>query len=488
MTNSSAAEDYEVNLASDIAGFYYDLYGLVMYLFPWGKKGTLLEEHTGPDKWQKEQLIRISEALSRGESIRDAISSGHGIGKSAECAWLIIALMSLRPHLRGVVTANTLTQLSTKTWAELAVWHKLSLNRHWFHWTATKFARIGHEETWFVSAIPQSEHNSEAFAGLHAKYVLVIFDEASAIPDKIWEVTEGAMTTPEAVWVVFGNPTQNSGRFRHCFKGGKFYHRWNSHKVDSRTAKMTDKKLIQDWLDDYGEDSDFFRVRVRGEFPRAGSNQFIPSDIVLEAQQRTLDYREYVPYPMLFGVDVARFGDDRSVIIRRQGFKLFEPEVYRGLDNMELAGKLVTLYQTHKPFAIYVDGIGVGSGVVDRLKQLNVPTVDVCVSNSSTRPREYANMRSEVWGGMRDWIAQGADLPYTSEMEDDLVNIEYGYNAKMQIMLESKKDYKRRVGESPDISEALAMTFSPLKPQSINNGSDMLNRYRNRQTSSEGWT
>ena len=127
--------------------------------------------------------------------------------------------MSTRPHLSGVVTANTMSQLSTKTWRELALWYKRLINRHWFKWSATKFWHVEHPETWAVHATPNSEHNSEAFAGLHAKYVLMIFDEASAIPDKIWEVAEGALTDSdtEIIWLAFGNPTRSTGRFRECF-------------------------------------------------------------------------------------------------------------------------------------------------------------------------------------------------------------------------------------------------------------------------------
>ncbi|TQV82852.1 terminase [Aliikangiella coralliicola] len=483
------AVDFEKQLLEDVSEFYFDLYGLVMYLFPWGEKGTLLEKHDGPDEWQKELLDDIGAQLKEGKSVQEAISSGHGIGKSCECAWIIITLMSLRPHLNGVVTANTQAQLSSKTWKELAVWHKLALNNHWFKWTATKFSHVQHPETWFVQAIPQSENNPEAFAGLHAEYVLIIYDEASAIPDCIWEVSEGAMTTPEAVWVAFGNPTRNSGRFRNCFPGGKFAHRWGHKKIDSRTAKMTDKKKINGWLEDYGEDSDFFRIRVRGEFPRAGSNQFIGSDIVLEAQQRQLELREYISYRKLMGVDVARFGDDRSVITIRQGMKMFDPNIYRGMDNMELAGKVVELYREHQPYAIYVDGIGNGSGVVDRLRQLGLPVVDVVVSNAATKPREYANLRAEIWGEMRAWLKQGADIIFTDEMSDDLVYLEYGYNNKMQIQLESKKDLKERVGFSPDLAESLALTFAPFKPMVNVQNQDLLARQMRQQNiSNKGWT
>ena len=152
-------------------------------------------------------------------------------------------------------------QLKTKTWRELAVWHKRSLIKDWFEWTATKFYHIGHPETWFTAAIPWSEKNPEAFAGQHGEHVLVIYDESSAIPDIIWEVLEGVMTPPGAMRFAFGNPTRNTGKFRECF--GKFKHRWLLWQIDSRDCRMTDKRKLDEWVDDYGEDSDFVKVRLR---------------------------------------------------------------------------------------------------------------------------------------------------------------------------------------------------------------------------------
>ena len=253
---------WDADLTEDIAEFYDDPLGFVYYAFEWGE--GLLEGFDGPDKWQSEQLVRIGEKFQNDPetTIREAVASGHGIGKSALVAWIILWAMSTRPHLNGVITANTTTQLSTKTWRELALWHKRSINQHWFTWTATKFFHKQHPETWFCAAIPNTEHNSEAFAGLHAQHVLVLYDEASGIPDIIWEVTEGALTTPRAMWFVYGNPTRNTGRFRSCFAEDS--RRWTNHQIDSRTAKMTNKKELQEWLEVYGEDSDFFRVRVKG--------------------------------------------------------------------------------------------------------------------------------------------------------------------------------------------------------------------------------
>ncbi|MCO7225920.1 terminase [Pleionea sp. CnH1-48] len=473
--------DYESQLIETIGEMFFDPYAYVMFAFDWGEGE--LAEYEGPDVWQEELLKAIRDGLiSTDEALRFATSTGHGAGKSALTAWIILWAMSTRPNLSGIVTANTKSQLETKTWRELALWHKRAINQHWFKWTATKFYHADHPETWFVAAVPNSEQNSEAFAGLHARYVLVIYDEASAIPDKIWEVTEGAMTTSWALWITFGNPTRNTGRFRECY--GRFGHRWNGRKVDTRTCAMADQRQISQWLSDYGEDSDFFRVRVRGEFPRAGSNQFIATDLVEAAMLRCVPKEVYFNFPKKIGVDVARFGDDRSVIIRRQCAKVWEPLTFRGIDTMELCAYVVDEFNRWGGDAIiYVDGVGVGGPVVDRLRQLGLPVVDVQAASSSTERTRYANMRAELWGRLRDWFQDEPELPNLPELKEDLIGIEYGFNNRMQIQLERKADMKKRGLDSPDIGDALADSFAP----------DMLISGRVvaqpiRRTARRGWT
>ena len=457
---SPYSPEREADISARIANCYANPYDFVMYAFQWGVPGTDLEHATGPDDWQTEQLVRIGKAFKDNPEavIQEAIASGHGIGKSAETSWIILWAMSTRPQLSGVVTANTATQLASKTWRELSVWHKRSINRHWFKWTATRFFHVDHPETWVVAAIPQSEHNSEAFAGLHADHVLVMYDEASAIPDIIWEVSEGAMTTPRAMWFVYGNPTKNTGKFRECF--GRNKHRWNHRQIDSRSCKMTNKKKIQEWLDDHGEDSDFFRIRVRGEFPRSGSQQFISSEHVETARRRQLTSEQYWHLPVIMGVDVARYGDDQSVICVRQGRKIRHLYKYRELNTVQLASRVAEKIREHHPQMTFIDGIGIGAGVVDQLVASNYQNVvDVNVGDPASEPVLYKNKRAEVWGRMKDWVAN-ADIPDDAELADDLVQPTYFYTDKEQIQIESKKDMKSRGVSSPDSADAIALTFT----------------------------
>ncbi len=473
--SSTSSLSIEQQLADEIVRCEHDPYRYVMFAFPWGE-GELKDK--APRDWQIDILQSIGERLAQGDDresvIREAVASGHGIGKSALVSWIMLWAISTKVDTKGVVTANTETQLKTKTWAELGKWHRLAINSTWFEYTATAlFAKDkDYEKTWRIDMVPWSERNTEAFAGLHneGKRLLLIFDEASAIPDVIWEVSEGALTDErtEIIWACFGNPTRNTGRFKECF--GRLRHRWRTQQIDSRTVPGTNKNQIAEWIDDYGEDSDFVRVRVRGVFPRAGSNQFIDTervDMARERQAAPLKLNDqYFTEPVVVGVDVARFGDDQSVIRVRAGRDAasIKPLRFRGMDTMTLASKVAevldgSLTRGIRPDACFVDGGGVGGGVVDRLIQMNYDPIEV---NFGGKPndRKYANKRAEMWGNMREWLLGGSIDPDDIQLEQDLVGVEYNFNMRNEIQLEKKEDMKKRGLASPDDGDSLALTFA----------------------------
>lgn len=466
-------------LLEDLAKLSGDPLRWVYWAFPWGEEGTELADFDGPDGWQIEVLSRIRDGLlTPSEAIMHATTSGHGVGKSALVAWIILWSLSTFPDTRGVVTANTENQLRTKTWVELAKWYRLFIAKELFSYEATRIRSVDpqHEDTWRVDMIPWSERNVEAFAGLHNKgrRILVVFDEASAIPDNIWETTEGALTDEdtEILWLVFGNPTRNTGRFRECFPGGKHAGSWTSSKVDSRTVRVTNKRQIAKWAAAYGEDSDFFRVRVKGEFPRIGAMEFISRDMAVAAATRDL-LEEHPNVALVMGVDVARFGDDETVLSFRKGrdARTVPTIRLRGLDTMQVAAKVQEQVKAHGVSAVFVDGGGVGGGVVDRLRQLRVQVVEVQFGAKSDRNNlidpsiKYLNKRSEIWGAMRDWLPTGA-----IENEEDLIAQlaapQYGFSGPEDaIQLEKKADMKKRGMASPDWADALALTFAyPVEP------------------------
>lgn len=462
-------------LLDELGSFSYDPLGFVYWAFPWGEPGEL-QDQTGPDEWQIKVLTRLGQGLiTIEEAILIAVTSGHGVGKSALVAWIVWWAYSTASGTRGVVTANTENQLKTKTWVEIAKWHRLFIAKALFKCTATAIFSVDEElaREWRIDIVPWSERNTEAFAGLHnaGRRILIVFDEASAIPDVIWEVTEGAMTDrdTEIIWIVMGNPTRTSGRFRDCFDGGQFAHRWWQLKVDSRRVKRTNKAQLEKWIEDYGLDSDFVRVRITGEFPKSDANSFIPRKLAEEAAARPSGMGSG---PIVIGVDPARFGDDSSVLYARQGLdaKLEPPEVYQGLSVTEVAFRAQSMFYRLNASAVFVDGTGAGGGVVDVLRMLGIPTVDVQFAAradgllTAGPGVRYGNKRAEIWGAMREFLKTGAifdTIPAGNiSLLDELCMPTYFHNAKAGIMLEPKESVKRRLGKSPDIADALAVTFA----------------------------
>ncbi len=497
----------DLMLAEDMARFYDDPLGFVMYAYDWGNDPALqvvklespwdlvYDSVYGPDAWACEFLESIGQQVRDNGfdgatpvmPIREATSSGHGIGKSAITAWLANWISSTRPHSKGVVTANTSEQLASKTWAEITKWTKRCITGHWFTITtgrgAMRMTHNQHPESWRLDAQTCREENSESFAGLHAasSTPYYIFDEASAVPDAIWEVAEGGMTDGEPMWFVFGNPTRNTGRFFECFNGQR--HRWNHRQVDSRRVQITNKGQIQEWVDDYGEDSDFVRVRVRGVFPRASSLQFIPRNLVDEAMARKPSTQTARGRTAIVGVDVARFGGDQSVIRTRIGrdASMFKPQRFRELDTMQLASRVVEhvglLRNAGYRVVVFVDGGGVGGGVVDRLNQLAIDVIEVQFGSKADEPRKYANKRAEMWGRMRDWLEIGS-LEKDELLVTDMTGVEYGFTKSDQILLESKESMKKRGLASPDDGDALAITFAYPVPEYVNHDRERTSQIR----------
>lgn len=472
--------ELDIEIAKRMGSFYNDPLGFVMFAFPWGKKGTPLERHPdGPDEWHRELFKDLAEHTTQNLILKDqgkhqkpwrsAIASGHGIGKSACVAWLILWIMSTRPDARGIVTANTESQLLGKTWPELSKWHSIMLHKHWFVWTASQFYYAKYPEdmrkTYMFEAVTWSENRTEGFAGLHneTSAVCIIFDEASAIPAKLSEVASGALTDGEPFWFKFGNPTVSSGKFYDCFHGPE-RDRWWRRNIDSRSVRITNKEYLQELVDTYGEDSDYVRVRVRGEFPRAGEKAFIPTDIVEAARLREAD--EDKGASLIMGVDVARYGSDRSVVSFRQGRDAVSiPWLrFRSISLMDLSSKVYEAVERWQPDLVIVDGVGVGGGVVDRLKEMRVRVVEVNAGSKADDPKRYYNKNAEIWDRMREWLKTGC-IPDNRDLMTDLTGREYKYTLSQQLQLEKKEDMKKRGLASPDEADALALTFARMVPR-----------------------
>jgi hypothetical protein len=450
--------------------FADDPYGFVMAVYPWGEKGTPLENYDSPDDWQIEILETLGEEIRKRkfdghnavEPIRMAVSSGHGIGKSALTAWLIHFIMSTRPNAKGVVTSGKYEQLKDKTWSELKKWQKLAINGHWFDYCGSSgnlsYRRIGSKEEWKCVGFAAKKEQSDAFAGLHNanSTPFYIFDEASAVPDEIYEVAEGGLTDGEPMIFMFGNPVRNVGAFISAIKGKT--KRWITRCIDSRKARMTNKTVIQQWIDDYGIDSDFVKVRVRGMPPNAASNQLIGDACVTKARDARLHPDEFQFMTLVIGVDVARFGTDESVICVRQGRKVLRMRTFVGLDNIQLALRVAETYRAYdRVDGLLVDEVGTGSGVVDYLRNVGYPVIGVISGEKADDPKKFFNRRAEMWWKMKEWLEAGqVEIPDDSTLHDQIVAQEYFYTVKEQVQLVAKKD----MDVSPDRADALAFTFS----------------------------
>jgi hypothetical protein len=419
--------------------------------------------------------------------IRFSTASGHGIGKSVLVAFIVNWILSTRPHSQGTVTANTFQQLSTRTWATIQTWTRRCKTGHWFTVTGQRMYHEQFKESWFCSAQSCKEDNSEAFAGQHAanSTSFYIFDEASAVPDKIHEVAEGGLTDGEPMFFQFGNPTRSRGAFHRATYGVE-RNRWIVRSIDSRTCKFSNKELIEQWRQDRGEDSDFFRVRVLGLPPRADDAQFIDLERVVEAQKRHVTVLE--DEPVIAGVDLAWGGEDSNVVRFRRGKDARSIPAIRipGEKTRDASVMVVKLSELltegikgHRISMMFVDSAGISGAVASRLWDLGHRNVVEINFGADSPDDKYANMRAYMWGRLKDWLLTGAidDHP---RLECDLTAPGYGLDKRIRVQLESKVDIKERGLDSPDDADALALTFArrvvpkseqrPLTPWTISAG------------------
>lgn len=460
-----AANDLEDQLIEDIARFTHDPLGHAQYAYPWGEPGIL--QNKTLRKWQAEALTDIGNHLqnpkTRHQPLQISRSSGHGIGKSALIGMIIKWGLDTCEDCKIVVTANTETQLRTKTAPEVQKWVGMSITAHWFNTPAMSIYSTdpGHEKQWRCDFIPWSENNTEAFAGLHnqGKRIIVIMDEASAIPDKIWEVVEGALTDEETeiIWIAFGNPTQNIGRFRECFR--KYSKFWNHKKIDSRKVEGTNKQQIQKWQEQYGEDSDFFRVRVRGEFPRMSSSQFISTELLDNAKGRHLRKDQYDFAPVIISCDPAWTGDDEIIISKRQGlyFEILD-KIPKNDNDVLIANKLARYEIEYQADAVIIDG-GFGTGIYSVGKTIGRDWLLVWFNEKPLR-RDCVNKRAEMYVLAKEWLQEGGVIPDDDELYEEAMAIETMPTMDGKYKFPPKEDMKEVLGRSPNCWDSLVITFA----------------------------
>lgn len=406
------------------------------------------------EDWQK----RFLKAVARGER-RISVRAGHGVGKSAACAWALIWFMFTRYPQKSVLTAPTQQQLFDALFAEVKRWvNELpKFMRDQVEVYSDRIELKASPENSFMSARTSSAERPEALSGVHSDHVLLVVDEASAVPEAVFEAATGSLSSFTATMILISNPTRNSGLF---FKTHhQLSQQWFRMHVSCVGSRLVSPDFVKQIVDTYGETSSAYHVRVLGEFAPREDDVLIPAELVDAAMGRdvVLDTGE----PLVYGLDVARFGDDRSVLLKRQGNVVIEYRAWSGADLMQTVGRVMNEAATDKPAEIMVDSIGLGAGVADRLREQGLNVRDVNVAEVSALNPTAAKLRDELWLTVKDWLGKRTcRLPKSDELRGELVGPTYTFLSNGKIKVEAKSDMKRRGLRSPDIADALCLTFA----------------------------
>lgn len=441
------------------------------YLFATGVMGFLPAGADNPDgqhqleDWQ-DNFLRNFFVGPDGKPVDDprhSVRAGHGVGKGVVLAILALWFPLTHYDSKCVLTANSQDQLRDNNWPELRKWHgKLPQElRDQVQIDEERLYVKASPEMAFVVRRTASKANPEALQGIHAKSVLYLVDEASGIDDIVFEVAQGSLSTTGAMAALFSNPTRNSGFFFDTHN--KLRHRWRAWRVNCEDVPRA-RGHIQDVIDAYGKDSNKYRVRVLGEFPTADDDVVIALELVEAARGRDVETSSALPY---WGVDVARFGDDSSALAKRKGNRLLEPvKEWNGKDTMQTTGIIhrewLNTPEPLRPVSIFVDVIGIGAGVVDRLKEMELPAVGINVAESASSDDRFVRLRDELWFKGKDWFAaKDCTIPADEKLISELTTVTFDYASNGKHVVISKRDMKKLLGRpSPNKADAFLLTFA----------------------------
>lgn len=402
------------------------------------------------------------EAIARGER-KISIRSGHGTGKSTAASWAMLWYLLMRFPNKVVVTAPTSGQLFDALFAELKRWIN-ELPKPVQQLLTVKSDRVevsAAASEAFISARTSRAETPEALAGVHSENVLLVVDEASGVPEQVFEAAAGSMSGHAATTILLSNPTRSSGTF---FESqNRMSSSWWTRRWSCVESPLVSDEFVEEMRLRYGEESNAFRIRVLGEFPLADDDTIIPFHLVESATHRDVEVAEETK--AVWGLDVARFGSDCTALCKRQGPVVTEIRSWRGLDLMQTVGRVVAEYESlppsRRPGEILVDSIGVGSGVVDRLRELNLPVRGVNVSESPSMGETYMNLRSELWFKTKGWLEdRSCKIPKNDQLMAELTSIRYSFTSSGKMKAESKDEMRKRGLASPDLADALCLTMA----------------------------
>jgi phage terminase large subunit len=402
------------------------------------------------------------EAIASGER-KISIRSGHGTGKSTAASWAMLWYFLMRYPNKVVVTAPTSSQLFDALFAELKRWIN-ELPPMFEQVLNVKSDRVEHvaaPSEMFISARTSRAETPEALAGVHSEHVMLVVDEASGVPEQVFEAAAGSMSGHSATTIMLSNPTRSSGTFYESqtrLSDSWWTRRWSC--VDS---PLVSDEFVDEMRQRYGEESNAFRIRVLGEFPLADDDTIIPFHLVESATHRDVEISDETK--VVWGLDVARFGTDCTALCKRQGPVVTEIRSWRGLDLMQTVGRVVAEYEalspSKRPKEILVDSIGLGSGVVDRLRELDLPVRGINVAESPSMKETYMNLRSELWFKAKAWLEdRSCKLPPNDQLIAELTSIRYSFTSSGKMKAESKDEMRRRGLSSPDLADAFCLTMA----------------------------
>lgn len=411
-----------------------------------------------PDPWQR----KVLKAIALG-ALRVSIRSGNGVGKTTLLSWLGIWFVVCRYPSKCVVTAPTAPQLFDALFSEMKFWVGLLPDavRQLLHVTTDHIALAADTSGAWISARTSRPETPEALQGVHAANVLLIVDEASGVDERVYQAGQTSMSTPGAITVLASNPLRNSGFFYRTHTD--LADMWQTYHVSGLDSPRVSSGFVEEIKRTYGELSMEYRVKVLGEFPLADSDTYLSAELVKGAMARDIRIDPFAP--TVWGVDVARFGTDRSVLFKRNARRQIEqPRIWRNVDLMTLVGAIKNDYDSlspsFRPLEIIVDSIGLGAGVVDRLRELKLPAYGCNVSESPATKGDFGRLRDELYFHLRSWLEsrETALLP-DEAFSMELQGIRYGFTSTGKLKIEDKDMMRKRMKASPDVSDALALTF-----------------------------
>ena len=411
-----------------------------------------------PEPFQRE----IMEAVARGDR-RISVRSGHGVGKTTVLAWIIVHHILTKYPQKTICTAPTSAQLFDALASEVKAWIS-KLPPPIAGLLVVKSDRIelkADPNDSYISFRTSRAETPEAMAGVHSANVLLVADEASGIPEQVFEAGAGSMSGHKALTIMAGNPVRSSGLFYDSHNSLRDM--WTTFHVSCEDSPRVTPDFISDIARRYGERSNAYRVRVLGEFPLADDDTIIPYEWAEASLTRDV---EPMLVPEVWGLDCARFGDDRSTLARRRGNYVPAPvEKWYGLDTMQLVGRVKAKWDEtphdERPAEILVDVIGIGAGVTDRLRELGLPARGINVSESAAMKEKFRDLKTELWWSARQWFeTKMCRIEGDAALVGELTSVRYDFTSSGKLFVESKKAMKKRGLPSPDVADAFVLTFA----------------------------